>query len=296
MNVLVFGGNGFLGVEIENELKNTNHIFFSASRNILNKYQIDISNYEEFSNLPDDFFDIVINCATVLPGGNVLDNDYLNKIYNTNILGAQNICKWITTQKSVKKIINCSTLVVIKKPWIYDVTEHAPTYPVGNHVLYCSSKLMQELLIDTVATKNNIDFVNVRFSAIYGDGMPKSGVIWALCQQAKNNSVIKILNGNKVSFDFIHVKDAAKTLIALIESKNSNGILNVASGIETSLFKLATIVKNNFSEPIAIENNDETNFIPNLSKVNVDKLNTVINTNGFLDLTEEINRIFKVWL
>jgi dTDP-4-dehydrorhamnose reductase len=28
MNILVFGGNGFLGLEIEKVLKNANHVFF----------------------------------------------------------------------------------------------------------------------------------------------------------------------------------------------------------------------------------------------------------------------------
>lgn len=295
MNVLVFGGNGFLGLEIEKELKNTNYFFFSAARNTLNKYQIDISNYKEFYILPNDFFDIVINCATVLPGGNILDNDYLNKIYNTNILGTQNICKWITTQKSVKKIINCSTLVVVNKPWTYNLTEDAPTYPVGNHVLYCGSKLMQELLVDTVARNYNIEFVNVRFSSIYGNNMPQGGIIWALFQQAKNNNLIKILNGNMVSFDFINVKDAAKTLITLIESKNINGILNVASGVETSLLELASIVKNNSSESVLIENEDQVGFISNRSKIDVAKLNEIIKTDSFVPLNEGINQIFKLW-
>ena len=295
MNILVFGGSGFLGFEIEKELKNTNHVFFASSRNAVSGYKVDIGNFDEFDNLPNNFFDVVINCATILPGGNLLDNNYLNKIYNTNILGTQNICKWITTQKSIKKIINCSTLAVVNKPWEYNLTEEAATYPKGDHVLYCSSKLMQELIIDTVATKNNIDFVNVRFSAIYGENMPKSGVVWALYQQAKNNNSIKIVNGNKVSFDFINVTDAARILVACINSKKREGILNAASGVETSLFELALIVKKHTSESVVIENEDQTNFTSNLSKVDVTKLNQIIDTTSFISLKDGINQIFKLW-
>jgi UDP-glucose 4-epimerase len=295
MNVLVFGGNGFLGMELEEEFKNNNYNFFSASRNTHSGYKLDISNFEEFANLPLDFFDVVINCASILPGESMLDNDYLNKVYSTNILGTQNICKWIASQKSIKRIINCSTLVVVNKPWDYYLTEEATTYPTGEHVIYCSSKLMQELIVDTFAKKYNIDFLNVRFSSIYGKEMPKNGIIWTLYQQCINNNFIKITNGNKVSFDFINVKDAARILVAAIEVENTNRILNAASGVETSLLELASIVKKNISESIEIENKDHDDFTFNLSKINVTKLNQMINSGSFLSLDEGIKQVFKVW-
>jgi UDP-glucose 4-epimerase len=295
MNILVFGGNGFLGLEIEKEMINSNHTFFSASRNAVSGYKVDISNFEGFNKLPNDFFDVVINCATILPGGSLLDNDYLNAIYNTNILGTQNICRWVSTQNTIKKIINCSTLVVVNKPWDYNLKEDAATYPKGDHVLYCSSKLMQELIVDTFATKNDIDFVNVRFSAIYGESMPKSGILWALYQQAMTNKCIKIVNGNKVSFDFINVTDAAEVLVTSIDSDKSRGILNAASGIETSLLELATIIRSNCSEEVTIENEDQNDFVSNRSKINVEKLNQIINTDSFISLNEGINQIFKLW-
>jgi UDP-glucose 4-epimerase len=295
MNILVFGGNGFLGLEIEKMLKNFNHNFFSVSRNSDFGYKVDISKIDEFATLPNDFFDVVINCATILPGGDLLDNNYLTKIYSTNILGTQNICKWVTTQKSIKKIINCSTLAVVNKPWDYNLTEEVVTYPKGDHVLYCSSKLMQELIVDTVATKNNIDFVNIRFSAIYGETMQKSGIVWALHQQAKNNNSINIVNGNKISFDFINVKDAARIIVRSIDSEKSRGVLNAASGIETSLFELALIIKKNISKSVLIENEDKPNFTTNRSKIDVTKLNKIIDTSSFVDLNDGINQIFKLW-
>lgn len=290
MNVLVFGGNGFLGLEIEKELKNTNHFFFSASRNTLNKYQINISNYKEFSILPNDFFDIVINCATVLPGGNILDNDYLNKIYNTNILGTQNICKWITTQKSVKKIINCSTLVVINKPWTYNLTEDAPTYPVGNHVLYSASKLTQELIFKTFATSKKITLSQIRFSAIYGETMAWNGIICNLIDQAKENKKIVLKNASKVTADFLHVKDAAKIILATIES-DFDGILNGASGHEVSILELANIIAGNFIETVEIETNEEENFQENRASICIDKLRRIIDTSLFINLSDGIKKM-----
>jgi UDP-glucose 4-epimerase len=186
-------------------------------------------------------------------------------------------------------------LAVVNKPWDYNLTEEVATYPKGDHVLYCTSKLMQELIVDTVATKNNIDFVNIRFSAIYGETMHKSGIIWALHQQAINNNSINIINGNKISFDFINVKDAARILVRSIDSEKSRGILNAASGTETSLFELASIIKKNISKSVLIENEDKPNFTSNRSKIDVTKLNKIIDTSSFVDLNDGINQIFKLW-
>lgn len=295
MNILVFGGNGFLGKEIEKQLRNSDLVFFSASRNAGSGYIIDISNFDSFTVLPMNFFDIVINCATILPGGNYLDNDYLERIYQTNILGTQNICKWIATQKSIKKIINCSSLAVVNKPWDVDLNEKALTYPKGDHVLYCSSKLMQELIIDTFAAKHNLAFYNVRFSAIYGEDMPKNGIIWTLHQQIVKNNIIKIHNGNIVSFDFINVIDAANILISIIDSNVENGIINAASGVETTLYELSTILRNATAKSVVIENVDHENVHPNRAVINISKLQPFINTEEFISLEKGINQILLQW-
>lgn len=294
MNVLVFGANGFLGKALQKSIEKEGHAFFGASRNIETGYKIDISKYEDFLCLPQNYFDVVINCATILPGGNFLDSNYLNEIYETNILGTQNICKWISNQKQIKKIINCSTLVVVNKPWAHKLTEETPTYPVGSHVLYCSSKLMQELIVETTANQFEIDFVNIRFSAIYGNNMPKKGIIWNLYNQAKNQKEINIVNGNKVSFDFINVIDAANIITALLKN-NSKGILNVASGVETSLYQLATIIKNNVDKSITIINKEEELSVPNRAVISIEKLNSIIETKKFIDLDNGINQLVMIW-
>lgn len=294
MNVLVFGANGFLGKVLQESIQKEGHVFFGASRSTESGYKIDISKYEDFLCLPQNYFDIVINCATILPSGNFLDSNYLNKIYETNILGTQNICKWISSQKQIKKIINCSTLVVVGKPWAHKLTEEAPTYPTGNHVLYCSSKLMQELIVETTANQFEIDFVNIRFSAIYGSNMPKTGIIWNLFNQAKNQKEINIVNGNKVSFDFINVIDAANIVTALLKN-SSSGILNAASGVETSLYELATIVKNSVNESITIINNEEELSTPSRAVISVEKLNSIIDTKKFIDIKKGVNQLVTIW-
>jgi UDP-glucose 4-epimerase len=291
MKVLIFGSNGFLGSSLCNLLEKNEVEFYTISRSDQkSNYNLDISDFNQFSQLPLNFFDAIINCATILPGGNFLDNEYLDKIFKTNILGSQNICKWINAQQSVKKIINCSTLVVVNKPWPLQMSEDEVTYPTGNHVLYSSSKLTQELIFKTFADSMNISLCQIRFSALYGEKMNWGGVICDIIDQARKNKKIVLKNASKVTADFLYVDDAAKIIFSALQN-NLEGVINGASGKETSILELATIIKNSLNKNIEIENIEDQDFKENRSQINVNKLLTVIQTNTFLDLEDGIKKV-----
>lgn len=294
MKVLIFGGNGFLGKALGQLFDTENIEYSTASRSDKqSNYKIDVSNYSNFEKLPNDYFDIIINCATILPGGNFLDSEYLEKIYKTNILGTQNICKWIDDQKSIKSIVNCSTLAVIDKPWPLKLTENVSTYPTGNHVLYSSSKLTQELIFKTFADLKCIGLSQLRFSALYGEKMPWSGIICNLIDQARNDHKIILTNGNKLTVDFLYIADAAKIILAVIKN-NYIGILNAASGEEVSLFKLASIISEEFTDSVEIINTDKYNFGYNRSDINIEKLDKVIDIDSFTKINDGIQRMINV--
>lgn len=291
MKVLIFGGNGFLGNALTAHLYEMGFEYCTVSRSdSKSSYNLDISDFEEFSKLPNNFFNIVINCATILPGGNYLDNDYLEKIYKTNILGTQNICKWIDGQSSVTKIINCSTLVVVAKPWPLNLTEEEFTYPSGNHVLYCTSKLTQELIFKTFASAKKIVLSQIRFSALYGETMAWNGIICNMIDQAKENKKITLKNGSKVTVDFLHITDAAKIILATINS-NYDGILNGASGHEVSILELANIIGRSFTDTVEIVNIEEENINENRSLISIDKLKKIIDTSLFVNLSDGIQKM-----
>ena len=293
MKILVFGGNGFLGSALTSILNTEGFEYFTVSRfDNKSNFNLDISKSEEFSKLPLNYFDIIVNCASVLPGGSYLDDNYLEKIYKTNILGTQNICNWINKQQSIKKIINCSTLVVVGKPWSLNLTENEMTYPTGNHVLYCSSKLNQELLFKTFATSKGITLSQIRFSALYGETMNWSGLLCNLIDQARIKKKIYLKNATKVSSDFLHVDDASKIILALIKN-NFEGIINGATGIETTILKIAEAIVEKFPETIEIINEESDNFQFDRSLICVDKLKTIIDVESFINFSDGIQKMIE---
>lgn len=288
MKVLVIGATGFLGTEICKLLALKKIFFNTVSRkSSTTDFEIDIADYATFDVLPKNFFNIIINAATTLPGGNFLDNNYLDKIYKTNILGSQNICKWINEQTSIKKIINCSTLVVVNKPWQNSVDENSATYPLGNHVLYCGSKLMQELLFESFCKNRYLLCTHLRFSSLYGQSMNWSGIICNFIDQAKDKRSISLTNGNFVYADFLNVIDAANSVYVAI-TNDIKGIVNVASGVETSILQLAQMVASNFSEIITIENKDNLENLFDRAVVSTSKLEQYLNVSEFVKLENGI--------
>lgn len=294
MKVLLFGANGFLGKALKATFEQNNVECYTVSRSVENAdYKVDISNFADFSNLPTDCFNVVVNCATVLPGGDYLDSDYLEKIYKTNVLGSQNICKWMNNQSSITKIINCSTLVVVQKPWRVSLSEEdTNTYPHGRHVLYCSSKLTQELLFKTFADANSIPLTQIRFSTLYGETMGWTGLLCNLIDQSKKTNSITIANGSSVSADYLHVNDAARIIDAAVKS-DVEGIVNGASGVETTILQLAEIIAKNSTALVSISNSETDGRASDRASISIGKLKKMIDVNTFTHLKEGVKKMMQ---
>ena len=63
----------------------------------------------------------------------------------------------------------------------------------------------------------------------------------SLIDKALKEEPIELLNGTKLSVDYIYVKDVCKHFISLIK-KETEGIINVASGEEVYLLDLAKMI------------------------------------------------------
>ncbi|MNE53824.1 GDP-L-fucose synthase [compost metagenome] len=119
-----------------------------------------------------------------------------------------------------------------------------------------------------------------------------SGLICNLIDQARKYKKISLKNASKVSADFLHVDDASKIIVAAL-NKSLEGIINGASGKETSILKLAEIIAGQFDEAVEIENNEDDNFSEDRAVVSVGRLKQIIDTDKFLDLQIGIQKMMK---
>jgi UDP-glucose 4-epimerase len=293
MKVIIFGDSGFVGKNLKSYLLSKNIETYGVSRtNISSDLCIDICNYNLFENI--SFIpDVVINCASVLPEKNALNNPlYLDRLFKVNTLGAANIANW-AKEKKVRNVFNLSTLVVTKKPWKINLKESDYQLPDGDHVAYCMSKISQEQLMTEILKDTSTQITNLRLSAIYGDYMKREGILYSLLNRALSNKNIELVNGDSTSFNFLHVSDLLKIIYILIKSDNKFDVINIASDEEVSLRDLASLIINIVGSTSNIVN-IETERLPSLAKINIDRLLSVINEGfEFTTLHRGLTKLFR---
>lgn len=124
-------------------------------------------------------------------------------------------------------------------------TEDSDIHPCS---LYAFTKYTQEKMLETMCPALNIDYTIFRFQNVYGAGQslknPYTGILSIFSSLMLENKPINIFEDGMESRDFIHVKDIAAGVIASLENQGSNGeIINLGSGIGTSVLEIAEFLK-----------------------------------------------------
>lgn len=276
MKFLVFGGTGFIGRNLVNYLRDKGREVTSVSiSGGENSVSLDITKAGEYKKL-DVLPDVVINCASRIPakGKTSTDPDFLKELFHTNVTGAANIANW-AVEKKVPRLINCSTLVVVNKPWPEPLTEDYVELPQGIHVGYSMSKLSQEQIMGQCVAGSDTKLLHTRLSAVYGPEMKPEGIIFKLLEKLAQNEEIRLTNAEKNTLDLIHVKDVCKALYELGVNGYNHRIINLANGKEISILKLAGTLREITGSNSGIHNSD-TGGLSSKAKIGVSRLQNYI--------------------
>ncbi|MDT0644577.1 NAD(P)-dependent oxidoreductase [Zunongwangia sp. F363] len=293
MKYLIFGGTGLVGKKLAEYIVTQGDEVKTVSRSGNDEsIALDIREEEEFNKL--DFYpDVIINCASQIPvnGRTSQDPFFLRDLFETNVVGAVNIANWAVRNK-ISKIINCSTLVVVKKPWPDFLSETYFGIPDGPHVGYCMSKLCQEQIMSECVVNSQTKLLHARISAVYGEEMLPEGLIFNLLQKLENNEDIILTDGNKNTVDLIHVEDVSRSLYALSDTNFELKILNLASGKQISILNLAFLLKELTGSESKIINHS-TNVPASTANISVEKLKGLIGDkyNNFIPLEEGLKSV-----
>lgn len=114
--------------------------------------------------------------------------------------------------------------------------------------IYASTKLTQENQIDITARAIGIPSFCFRFQNVYGPGQslinPYTGILAIFLRLALQNKTIEIFEDGSESRDFVYIDDVVDAVILGVNSiKSGNYILNVGSGVSTSVIEVATLIK-----------------------------------------------------
>lgn len=124
--------------------------------------------------------------------------------------------------------------------------------------LYAFTKQAQERMLETMCPALGIEYTIFRFQNVYGVGQslknPYTGILSIFSTLMLENKPINIFEDGLESRDFINVKDIASSVIKAIDTPKSNGeIINLGSGIGTSVIEIAEFLKKTYKSESEIK-------------------------------------------
>ena len=114
--------------------------------------------------------------------------------------------------------------------------------------LYAYTKYAQERMLETMCPALGVDYTIFRYQNVYGVGQslknPYTGILSIFSTLMLDNKPINIFEDGQESRDFVNVRDVAACTIASLTRPESNGqIINVGSGVNTSVIEIAETLK-----------------------------------------------------
>ena len=234
MNVLVLGGNGFIGKNLVKELTNSNYNVTSFDLNL------PIQRVEGVNYIQGNFFDeamldylteninVIFHAISSINPGN--SNQKYMEGYENDLIYTIKLCR-IVKNKNIKMIFLSSGGTVYGNQEVQPITEEAMTHPI-NH--YGNLKLCIENTMRTFNCQENTKIIIARIANPYGVGQDfKKGVgfIDAVLKKSISNETIEIFGKGDIIRDYIYIDDVCKMLIALIPYTGLYEVFNISSGI-----------------------------------------------------------------
>ena len=255
MKYLVTGGAGFIGSHIvealfkqEHEIIILDNLFSGNIENIqpfLQKKNVEFVK-GSITDLPllrktfkgvDGIFHEAAIASVHQSVLNPLNTHDVNSTGTLHVLLAAEEC-------GVKKVILASSAAIYGDHPLLPKREDMIPMPLSP---YAVSKLTGEYYCAVFSQLYGIQTVSLRYFNVFGPRQDPSseysGVISKFIAQVKQNKPITIFGDGEQTRDFVFVSDVVSANISAMQSQ-VQGVFNVGCGMQTSLNKLADLVKN----------------------------------------------------
>jgi UDP-glucose 4-epimerase len=198
----------------------------------------------------------------------------------------------------VKKVVAASTASV------YGMAQEFPTteshHPYGNRTWYGASKVMLEGLLRSYNDMYGLPYVALRYFNVYGPRMDIHGkyteVLIRWMERIDNGQPPIVLGDGKHTMDFVYVEDIARANVLALSSEVSDEVLNVASGVETSLNELAAALGRAMGVRVEPEYGPErkVNAVPR-RLASTERAKRLLGFTASVPLEEGLSRLVKWW-
>ncbi|MEZ4923805.1 MAG: NAD(P)-dependent oxidoreductase [Crocinitomicaceae bacterium] len=218
--VAVFGGSGFLGTYLVDELIERGYEVYaldlvqSQNDSKATFIQLDILNRDQIDQAFDKYqFDIVYNLA----GFANLDKaiEFPVETFQLNVMGNMYILE-ASRKHNVERFVYASSA--------YAMSDKGAFYGL--------SKLSSEKVIEEYEKKYNFPFTILRYGSLYSDQDFENNYIYNLVKRCVDTGEINHGGDGEEIREYIHAEDAAKLSVDVIESEAYRGKHIILTGVE----------------------------------------------------------------
>jgi UDP-glucose 4-epimerase len=254
-HVLVTGGAGFIGSHAVDRLVAAGcrvvvlDDFSTGRRDNLARWagdrRVEIVEADVAEDLSEPLaaggFDAVVHLAARAAAARSVE-DPLGDL-RVNYAGTARVLAY-ARQSGINKVVFASSSAVYGDAVDLPIPEEAAMRPLSP---YGVNKLASERLLDCYGSICGLSWTALRFFNVYGPrqqpGSPYSGVISAFARQAFAGEPLTIDGDGQQTRDFVFVGDVAEALVsACLDRAGEGWILNLGTGVETSIDRLARLI------------------------------------------------------
>lgn len=265
--VLVVGGAGFVGSNLVHQILEQSPREIIVVDNLLSS---DVSNIPADSRvrfvfgpitddrilaaLPEDL-DYAFHLACFHGNQSSIADPFAD--HDNNTYTSLKLFDRLKEIKNLKKVVYAAAACAVAAKTYDAPTATTEDQPVTlyHDSPYSISKIIGELYGNYYFQRHQLPFVKARFSNVYGPreilgaGQWRGTVhtVWrnvtpTFVWRSLNREALPLDNGGNASRDFIFVEDMARGLMACALKGEAGGVYNLATGRETSILELATLI------------------------------------------------------
>lgn len=232
MRAIVTGATGFVGQWLVKELCDGGYDVTVIVRNAgkvpaewSGRIEIVECSLEEYKNIQEkdfqyDSYDLFFHLAWAGTAGQERAD------YDMQLRNVYAACEALYLAKRLKcrRFINAGSLME------YDVMEYLPqdgAEPAAGYI-YGISKLTADFMLKTLAVKEEIEYINVIISNIYGVGEESARFLNQLLRKLLGNQRIALTSGEQL-YDFIYVTDAVRGIVCAAQNGENNSVYYIGN-------------------------------------------------------------------
>jgi UDP-glucose 4-epimerase len=195
-------------------------------------------------------------------------------------------------------------LVAASSASVYGLAEEFPTaedhHPYDNDTLYGAAKVFNEGLLRSFHAMKGLDYVALRYFNVYGPRMDIHGVYTEVLvrwmERIAAGEPPLIFGDGEQTMDFVFTSDIARANLLAAESEATDAVFNVASGTETSLSGLATMLLRVMGSDLEVAHGSErgVNSVPR-RLADTSAAREQLGFEAQVDLEQGLTRLVEWW-